>query len=88
MCQQQKASPKMRFHQTNHLYKLEKKSRPRTKLCDTPILIFYHLDVCPSRTVLWNVFDRKLLIGSNKSAEIQRDLNLNIKSRSKFSQML
>ena len=53
----------MRFHQSNHLCKSGK----------TVIL------VCPFRTTLSNLFDRKFLISSNKSPEIPKDLILNIK---------
>ena len=76
MSHQHKASPRFRFHQTNHLCKVGK--IPVVEL--SPVAFqhyFFHSVFCPIRTILWNLFDRKFLINSNKSPEI--DLNLNIK---------
>ena len=47
--------------------------------CSTLALICSHLDVCPFRTTLWNLFDRNFLISFNKSHEIPKGLTLNIK---------
>ena len=47
--------------------------------CGTTALIFSNSDVFSFRKTLWNLFDRKFLISSNKSPEIPKDLILNIK---------
>ena len=80
MCHQQKALLWMSFHQSNHLCKLGKTAALELSHGGTPALISPHSDYCQFRTTLWNLFDRKFLISSNKSPEIPKDLILNIES--------
>ena len=78
MSHQHKASPRIRFHQTNHLCKVGK--IPVVELSPVTFQHYFFYSVfCPIRTILWNLFDGKFLINSNKSPEIVNDSNLNIK---------
>ena len=75
ICHEQKASPRIRFHQTNHLCKSKKNSGPRIEPCGSPVLTFPIQVFAPSEQP-----SGTYLIGrSNKSPENLKDLNSNIK---------
>ena len=65
--------------QTDHLCELGKMAALQLSPVALQHCFFSHSDVTPFIKPLWNLFDRKLLINSNKLSEILNDLDLNIK---------